>query len=80
MNSSPDDVTQASLVHKQLELGNKRQQKIEGILLRSRANWHENGEKCSEYFCKLEKKNFIKKTITELIDENGRMFSIYHKF
>jgi hypothetical protein len=30
MNSSPDDVTQASLVHKQLELGNKRQQKIEG--------------------------------------------------
>ena len=72
MNSSPDDVTQASLVHKQLELGNKRQQKIEGILLRSRANWHENGEKCSEYFCKLEKKNFIKKTITELIDENGQ--------
>jgi hypothetical protein len=111
MNSSPDDVTQASLVHKKLELGNKRQQKIEGILLRSRdgihrketekqmdqylskrtyknqqcihqiqdffhlfrsrANWHENGEKCSEYFCKLEKKNFIKKTITELIDENG---------
>jgi hypothetical protein len=32
----------------------------------------ENGEKCSEYFCKLEKKNFIKKTITERIDENGQ--------
>ena len=71
MNSSPDDVTQASLIHKKLELGNKRQQKIEG-LLRSRANWHENGEKCSEYFCKLEKEIFIKKTITELIDENGQ--------
>jgi hypothetical protein len=41
--------------NKKLELGNKRQQKIEGLLLRSRANWHENGEKCSEYFCKLEK-------------------------
>jgi hypothetical protein len=39
MNSSPDDVTQASLVHKKLELGNKRQQKIEGILLRSRADF-----------------------------------------
>ena len=25
-----------------------------------------------EYFCKLEKKIFIKKTITELIDENGQ--------
>jgi hypothetical protein len=22
-----------------------------------RANWHENGERCSEYFCKLEKKS-----------------------
>jgi hypothetical protein len=33
MNSSPDDVTRASLVHKKLELGNKRQQ-------RSQANWH----------------------------------------
>ena len=61
MNSSADDVTQASLVHKKLELGNKRQQKIEGLLLRSRANWHENGEKCSEYFCKLEKNFFYKK-------------------
>ena len=71
MNSSPD-ATQASLVHKKLELGNKRQQKNEGLLLWSQANWHENGEKCSEYFCKLEKKNFIKKTITELIDENGQ--------
>ena len=65
MNSSPNDVTRASLVHKKLELGNKRQQ-------RSQANWHENGEKCSEYFCKLEKKICIKKTITELIDENGQ--------
>jgi hypothetical protein len=48
MNSPPDDVTQASLEHKKIELGNKRQQKIEELLLRSRANWHENGEKCSE--------------------------------
>jgi hypothetical protein len=44
---------------------------IDSFLL-LRANWQENGEKCSEYFCKLEKKNFIKKTITELIDENGQ--------
>lgn len=35
------------------------------------ANWHENCEKCSKYFCKLEKTNFIKKTITELIDNHG---------
>ena len=45
------------------------------MLLRSKANWHENGEKCSQYFCKLEKKNFIKKTITELIDDTGHHIS-----
>ena len=45
------------------------------MLLRSKANWHENGEKCSQYFCKLEKKNFIKKIITELIDDAGHHIS-----
>jgi hypothetical protein len=45
------------------------------MLLRSKANWHGNGEKCSQYFCKLEKKNFIKKTITELIDNAGHHIS-----
>ena len=39
----------------------KRQHLIDGLIFRSRANWHENGEKCSEYFCKLEKNHtFIK--------------------
>ena len=47
----------------------------EGLLLRSRANWHENGEKCTEYFCKLEKKAFVYKTISELVDKNGHHIS-----
>ena len=33
MNSSPDDVTQASLEHKKIELGNKRQQKLKDYSL-----------------------------------------------
>jgi hypothetical protein len=45
------------------ELENQRQDIVEGFLLRSWANWHENGERCSEYFCKLEKKSSINKTI-----------------
>ena len=53
----------------------KGEEKVEGILLRSKANWHENGEKCSQYFCKLEKKNLIKKTIAELIDDAAHHIS-----
>ena len=33
--------------------GNFRNEKIKGILLRSRANWIEHGEKPSKYFCSL---------------------------
>jgi hypothetical protein len=40
------------------------------------ASWHETGEICSQYLCKLKKKNFIKKTITELIDDAGIIKSI----
>jgi hypothetical protein len=41
----------------------------------TRANWHENGERCSEYFCKLEKKSSINKTISEFINEKGNHIS-----
>ena len=56
MNLNPTEFIQASLNQKKGELENRRQDIVEGLLLRSRANWHENGERCSEYFCKLEKK------------------------
>ena len=76
MNSAPSELIQSSLNNKKkIEFERKREEKVEGILLRSKANWHENGEKCSQYFCKLEKKNFIKKNITELIDDAGHHIS-----
>ena len=33
--------------------------KVEGIIVRSRARWHEYGEKNSKYFFNLEKRNHI---------------------
>jgi hypothetical protein len=56
MNWNPTEFIQASLNQKKGELENRRQDIVAGLLLQSRANWHENGERCSEYFCKLEKK------------------------
>ena len=80
MNSAPSELIQLSLNNKKIEFERKREEKVEGILLRSKANWHENGEKCSQYFCKLEKKNFIKKTITELIDDAGHLINLKFSF
>ena len=41
-------------------------EKVEGIIVRSRARWHEHGEKNSKYFLNLEKRNSIKKHIRKL--------------
>ena len=60
MNISPSVELQTLLNEKTLGLENQRSKRIEGLLLRSHTNWHENGDKCSQYFYKLEKKNYEK--------------------
>ena len=47
----------------------------QGIIMRSRAEWVEKGEKNSKYFLNLEKANKIKSTIRTVIDENGETVS-----
>ena len=42
------------------------EEKVEGIIVRSRAGWHEHGEKNCKYFLNLEKRNSIKKHIRKL--------------
>ena len=39
------------------------EKKVEGIIVRSRARWHEYGEKHSKYFLNLEKRNHTRKHI-----------------
>ena len=40
--------------------------KVEGIIIRSRARWHEYGERNSKYFLNLEKRNHVRKHIRKL--------------
>ena len=49
-----------------------RQRELKGIILRSKANWIENGEKSSKYFSSLEKRNYINKTVSEIINNDGK--------
>ena len=41
------------------ELEQIREKKMQGIFVRSRAKWIQEGEKPSKYFCNLESKNFV---------------------
>lgn len=42
------------------------EEKVKGVNVRSRARWHEHGERNSKYFLKLEKINHIRKHIRKL--------------
>ena len=44
---------------------------MQGVILRTRSRWIEHGEKPSKYFCSLEKRNFVNKNITKLVNSRG---------
>ena len=46
-------------------------EKIQGIIIRSRIQWHEEGERSTKFFLGLEKSNAIKKTMRRLKLPNG---------
>ena len=65
------------------QLENLRKPLINGLIVRSRTTWHEDGEKSSKYFLGLEKRNAMRKTVSVLtVDEHKitRTSSILQNF
>jgi len=52
-----------------------RKHKMQGYLIRSRANIIENDEKPSKYFCNLEKNNYTSKIIPKIEKDDGTIIS-----
>ena len=48
---------------------------MEGILIRSRAKWIDEGEKINKHFCNLENRNFISKSMTKIVSHNGTVLT-----
>ena len=57
-----------------------RENKMQGILIRSRAHIIENGEKPTKFFCNLETNNYTSKTINVLEQENGVLITNQENF
>lgn len=55
------------------EWENIQKVKTNGIIMRSKANWVENGEKNTKYFLNLEKRNFNIKYIKSLIKKDNKL-------
>ena len=54
---------------KQNQLTDIRKTKMNGVLVRSKTRWMEEGEKPSRYFLNMEKRNFVNKTISNIVKE-----------
>ena len=62
--------TNAQLLSKaEEELENHRKPYIEGLIVRSRTQWHEEGERSSKYFLSLEKRNVDRKSVQYILNE-----------
>ena len=58
-----------------LRLQTIMRQKTKGAILRSKARWHEQGERNTRYFLNLEKRNNSKKTVTRLKLSDNKLTS-----
>ena len=75
-NQNKTDVIIQELEEAKNELQNIRKEKIEGIILRSKARWASQGEKVTKYFCNLEKRHYLSKQMFKLTDEDGTSTNI----
>lgn len=65
---SQSDIDFELLHEKKSELEKVRKEKLQGHIIRSRAKWV---EKPSKYFCSLESRNFLNKTIKKVETHNN---------
>ena len=70
-DNTDSDIHGNEIILTETELKELREKRVQGIILRAKARWKVEGEKSSKYFCNLEKRHFIDKTIPKLVLNNG---------
>lgn len=66
LDEHPSPAGFQTLEKAQKELEEIRKPKIQGLIIRSRVNWYEEGERCSKYFLSLEKRNSIRNSVQSI--------------
>ena len=67
LETNPNDSNGDNLNAAKDKLESFYDEKVNGIIIRARARWHEHGEKSTKYFLNLEKRNHVKKHIRKLV-------------
>ena len=79
-NLSPPNILLDILDEHKNKLKSLRKEKLNALIIRSKARWIEYGEKPSQYFCTLEQRNYINKNIQKIIDNNGAVITNQYIF
>ena len=69
------NINYETLDMKKTELSDIRKKKMEGVFIRSKAKWIQQGEKPTKYFCNLENRNYVSKCMNSLITRSGEHLS-----
>jgi exonuclease III/uncharacterized protein (UPF0305 family) len=72
---TPNEENFIKITELKSQLQSIREQRMQGVLLRSRARWVAEGEKVTKYFCNLEKRHYISKTMSKLINREGKVLN-----
>ena len=73
MEKHLDSINYLDLDLKKKELETIRKDKLNGIMIRSRAQWLSEGEKPSKYFCSLEKFYYTEKTVKKIVTDDRQV-------
>ena len=74
-NQSFNSVTANILEIKKSELEEIRKEKMKGHAIRARLEYLTEGERATQYFCSLENKNYIEKTVKKLTLTNNKIIT-----
>ena len=70
-----ENISYELVENKRKELYTIGQIKMEGVKIKSKARWINDGEKVAKYFCKMENRNYICKCMKKLRKENGNLIT-----
>ena len=75
MEKNFEQIDQYKLDAKKKELESFRNEKIKGVMIRSRAQWLNDGEKPSKFLSSLEKHYYTEKTVRKIVTESGTVLT-----
>ena len=75
LENGATQINQSLLQDKKSDLQDLRKVKINGQKRRARMQWLQQGEKATSYFCKLENRNYLDKTLKKITMTDGTVIS-----